>query len=245
MSTEDDTKRPQFELREGGEIHFNKKGKSTLLAKFDEERGRLTFESFSIDQQYRSQILRAVTEDWLTGEQTGRVVKGYAIAGRPRDVIKKNEPPQPRKNAMLGDKTPEFVKWLFKWRPQAAYARYGVLLDSNDEPKTAHCFRMERGLLIPNESGKALEIGKEGYEVLGITTIDKEDGILATRATCMTFLVNEIVKGEGDEAEKFAPDDDMEPVDDEGGEEEKPAKGGKKSKKSDEDDDSAPGSDEA
>lgn len=193
--SENDDKKPQFELRDNGEIHYNKKGKSQLLAKYDDETGILTFETFAIDQKFRTQICRAVMEDWVTGELTGNAIRAYAIHGRPIDKIRPGEPPPPKKNKMLGDKTPEFVKWMFKWRPQAAYARYGVFLDSNQEPMTAHCHRLEQGLLKP-EGAKPLEIGDRAQEALGRTYIEKEDGILATRATCMTFLKAEIVGAE-------------------------------------------------
>lgn len=249
MSESNEEKIPQFQLKEDGDVVFNKKGQSTLLAKYDEERGLLIFESFEIDQKYRAQIIRAITEDAMTGEQTGKTVKGYRIAGRPKDIVKKNEPPQPRKSPVLGDKTPEFVKWLFKWRPQAAYARYGVLLDSNDEPRTAHCRRVERGLLLP-DTGKAMEIGAEGKDVLGLTEIDREDGILALRATCMTFTTKEIVRGEGDEESPFDTEEDQEPADEDGGEaaddgEKKAAKGKRGAKTAAEQEDADDDKDEA
>lgn len=206
----DETKVPQFQLRDNGEIHFNKKGQSTLLAKFNAETGLLTFESFAIDQTYRTQVLRAITEDWVTGEQTGNVVKGYAIAGRPRDRLMKGEPPQPRKDPAYGDKTPAFVRWLFRWRPQAAYARFGVLLDSNGEPRTAHCRRIERGLLTA-PTGKPVEIGADGKDALAVNVIEEENAILAMRATCMTFTTKEVVGPDG-QAGTDLPDDDMEPM---------------------------------
>lgn len=201
-----DDKRPQFELREDGEVHFNKKGKSQLLAKYDEESGILTFETFAIDQKYRTQICRAVMEDAMTGELKGHAIKAYAIHGRPVDKQKNGEPPPPKKDKMLGDKTPEYVRWLYRWRPNAFYARYGVFLDSNGEPMIAHCFREEQGLLKAS-NGKALEIGDRALEALGRTHIEKEDGILAMRATCLTFTKNEVV-GFEDNGE----DDDDEPL---------------------------------
>lgn len=203
-----ENKKPQFELRDNGEIHFNKKGKSQLLAKYDDETGVLTFESFAVDQKYRTQICRAVMEDWVTGELTGNAVKAYAIHGRPVDKVRAGEPLPPKKDKMLGDKTPEFVKWLYRWRPQAFYARYGVFLDSNQEPMTAHCHRLEQGLLKPN-TGKALEIGDRASEALGRTYIEKEDGILALRQTCLTFTKKEIVGAEDDEN---GDDDQDEPI---------------------------------
>lgn len=206
MADQEENKKPQFELRDDGEIHYNRKGKSQLLAKYDEDTGILTFESFAIDQKYRTQICRAVMEDWVTGELSGNAIKAYAIVGRPVDKIRAGEPLPPKKNKMLGDKTPEFVKWLFKWRPQAAYARYGVFLDSNGEPLTAHCIRIEQGLLKP-EGSRPLEIGDRALEALGRTTVENENGMLATRASCMTFLKKEVFGYEEGQDE-----DDDEPV---------------------------------
>lgn len=220
-----DVKRPQFELREDGEIHFNKKGRSTLLAKFDAETGILVFESFDADHKYREQICRAIREN-IEGELTGNAIKAFRIAGRPVDKRRAGEPPPPKKDKMLGDKTPAYVRWLFKWRPQAAYARYGVLLDSNGDPITAHCIRTEQGLIQADTTGKALKVFGDGKDALSQTTIEQEDGILALRQTCMTFLKKEQVSAIAGEEDQ----DDDEPLDEEGSDaqpeqaEEKPVK---------------------
>lgn len=205
---DEENKVPQFQLTDEGEVRYNRKGKSQLLAKYDEDTGILTFESFAIDQKYRTQICRAVMEDWVTGELSGFAVKAYAIAGRPIDKVRAGEPLPPKKNKMLGDKTPEFVKWIFKWRPQAAYARYGVFLDSNGEPQTAECVRVEQGLLKEPNGSKPTEIGERAMEALGRTVVEKDDGILALRATCMTFLKKEVLGFE----ESNESEDDDEPV---------------------------------
>lgn len=236
----DEDKKPQFELREDGEIHLNKKGKSTLLAKYDEDTGILTFETFAIDQKYRTQICRAVMEDWETGELKGNAIKAYAIHGRPVDQRQKGEPLPPKKDKMLGDKTPEFVKWLYRWRRQAFYARYGVHLDSNGEPQTAHFVRIEQGLLKP-QGAKPLEIGDRAVEALGQTVTEKDDWIIAERATCLTVTRKELAgsehSDEEDDAEPTAgggrartaqEDDDVEPTPE--APEEKPRKASAKPK---------------
>lgn len=203
-----DIKRPQYELMENGEIRYNRKGKSTLLAKYDDETGVLTFESFEIDRKYRVQICRAITED-TAGELTGNAIRAYHINGRPFDKKRPGEPLPPKKNKMLGDKTPEFVRWMFKWRPQAAYAQYGVFLDSNGEPVTAPCFRSEQGLLQPDKTGKALKVFGDGKDALSQTVTESEEGILALRSTCMTFTRNERVDAIAGEEEE---DDDTVPL---------------------------------
>ncbi len=205
-----ETKRPLYELRDNGEVHFNKKGKSQLLAKYSDN-GILTFESFAIDQKHRVGISEAVIADPLTGELKGNAIKAYAIAGRPFDKKKPGEPLPPKRDKTLGDKTPEYVKWLFKWRPQAAYARYGVFLDSNGEPEIAHCSRLEQGLLKSNESGKPTKIMGDGKDALTENYLENENGILAMRQTCMTFLRKEVVGAVGDE-EANDDDNEAEPV---------------------------------
>lgn len=230
MSDLDTQKRPQFELREDGEIHLNRKGQSQLLAKYDEERGIVTFESFGIDQKYRTQICRAIMENWESGELTGNAIKAYAIAGRPVDNVRPGEPLPPKKDKMMGDKTDAYVKWLFKWRPQAAYARYGVFLDSNGEPITAPCVRTEQGLLAAPMGTQPTVVMGTGSEVLARKTIEVEDGIIAMRGTCMTFTKQEMAGGAGDEDEDQeeptlgARQTEEEPIPDDPGESAEPAK---------------------
>jgi hypothetical protein len=208
----DPTQKPEFELvpvPDGpGEVRHNKKGNSVLLAKYDYDSGLLTIESFETDKKFRTQICRAIMEDPMTGELTGRAVKGYAIAGRPIDRIKPGEPLPPKKSKQYGDKTPEFVRWLKRWRPQAFYARYGVLLDSNGEPRTAHCIRREQGLLEAQVGTEATVIMGDGKDALSRTVIEREDGILALRGTCETFTVQEQVGYAEDEGSE----DDSEPT---------------------------------
>lgn len=193
--------RPLYELLDNGDIVKNgRKGKPALLAKYDEETKTLTFESESMDAKYRSPILRAVAET-PDGEPTGYAVGVFAVKGREADEHRKGEPPHPKINKQLGDKTPEFVKWLFKWRPQSFYARYGVLLDANGEPKTAHCLRVEQGLL-EEDTGKALVIRGDGKDALAISVLEREDGMLARQKTCLTFTVDEIVNKDDPNADE-------------------------------------------
>lgn len=213
---EEVTKKPEFEYIEDAETEIcqivrNRKGNRLLLAKYNAESGLLTFESFEIDRKYRSQICRAVMEDPMSGELTGRAVKGYAIAGRPRDRRDPKEPLPPKKNKMLGDKTPEFVRWLYRWRRQAFYARYGVFLDSNGDPVTAPCFRIEQGLLREHDGVKPMEIKGDGKDALDRTLTESEDGILAMRATCLTFTRDEQVD-KPDDGSDLDDDDGVEPL---------------------------------
>jgi hypothetical protein len=144
--------------------------------------GHLEFASEQADANFRSQITRAILED-SEGVTTGNRIASYGIKGREADEIRKNEPEMPKMSRRLGDKTPEVVEWYFKWRPQQAYARYGVKL-KNGQPVTAHCKRKEQGFAENPLTGLVEMVDKH---------IEEKNGIIATRATHMTFLKEEIV----------------------------------------------------
>lgn len=191
----DSTQKPQFELLENGNVVMNRKGKPTLLALYDEQDGHLQFESTSIDEKYRTQIQRCILED-TEGVLTGNKITSYGIKGRDRDEIKKGEPPRPKQNKNLGDKTQAVVDWYFKWRRNEFYARYGVQLDGNGEPVTAHCRRAEKRIEVDENTGM---VGQVEY------VVEKEDGIIATRATHLTFTRLERV-GQDDDTEEDGDD---------------------------------------
>lgn len=202
----DEQKKPKFELRDDGEVHLNSKGNSQLLAKYDPQTGILVFESFEIDQKYRTEITGAIIENPHTGELSGNRIRAYAIYGRPVDRARAGEPPPPKRDKMLGDKTPAYVRWLYKWRPQRFYARYGVFLDSNGEPTRAPCIRIEQGFLIA-AGAKPTEIGDRAMGAMGHQITETEDGMLAVRATVLTFTKGEVITEDGTAAGDDEQDD--------------------------------------
>lgn len=173
--------RPEFEMIESGDIVQNKKGKQTVVATFDD--GHLEFASEQFDKKYREQVQRCVEQD-TEGVVTGKRVESYGIKGRERDEISPKEPPRPNADRNLGDKTPAVVKWFFKWRPQEAYVRYRVELDSEGSPVIAHCRRSET---------RIGENPKDGTVQQKEVITESETGIIALRATELTFLRAEIV----------------------------------------------------
>lgn len=183
--------KPEFELTESGDVVMNKKGKATILATFDETTGHLEFVSEKVDRDYRPQIIRAIAED-TEGVETQNKIKSFGIKGREADEPSPKEPPMPRANGLLGDKTPAVVDWYFKWRPQEAYVRYGVLLDKKGEPLTAHCRRVEKRLEENPQTGLVEQVDH---------VFEEENAMLATRATHRTFLKAEIVGANAGDSE--------------------------------------------
>lgn len=188
-----DLKKPDFELTEEGEVVMNKKGKATVLATYDSESGHLEFVSEKADRDFRPQVQRAIMED-VDGVATQNKIKSYGIKGHERDEPSLKEPPKPKASKLLGDKTPAVVEWYLRWRPQEAIARYGIELDANGEPRRAHCMRKEKRI---EESANTGQVGQVEH------IVEREDGIIATRQTHLTFLRSEIVGAEAEgEAEE-------------------------------------------
>lgn len=184
MNPENTIQRPEYELLENGDVVRNVKGRPSVLAHYEEEDGHLEFVSVYMDERYRIQVQRAITED-TEGMASNKRILSYGIKGRERDEVKTNEPQRPKADRMLGDKTPAVVDWFFKWRPKEAYVRYGVQLNTaTNEPVIAHCRRVE------------LRIGenpKDGTVQQTEAVTENKEGIIARRATHRTFLKEEIV----------------------------------------------------
>lgn len=180
-------KKQSYELQDDGKVILNlKHGKTQQIAVFDFEDGNLEFENATIEKLHRAKVVMVIGEDADTGIQTGNKIKSYSIKGRERDVPKKNEPVKPFGTKQMGDKTKAVVEWYFKWRPQEAYARYGVVLDDQGSPVIVHGKRKEQVIR---------ENPATGLVELETFFVEKEDGMLATRATHLTFLKEEVVGG--------------------------------------------------
>lgn len=194
--SEQTQQRASFELLDNGEVVENSKGgRKIVLATYDKADGFCEFVSVTFDKKFREQVTRAITEN-VSGEKSNNAISEYGIKGRERDKPKPNEPACPKPQRLLGDKTPEIVSWYFKWRPQAAYVRYGVELDQNENPIEVHGRRDELRYKENPKTG--------GVEETLVTT-EKEVAYLARRSTHMTFLASEVVGGTQD-APSIDPD---------------------------------------
>lgn len=188
MSESQTQQKPNFELLDDGSVIQNHKGRQIVLAKFDTNDGFCEFENLMFDKKFREQVTRAITEN-TSGDKSNNVITEYGIKNRPRDKKKENEPECPKPTRLLGDKTPGIVSWYFRWRPQAAYVRYGVELDKAGEPIVVHGRRDELRYEEDPKTGGVKEM---------LASTEKTDGFLARRATHLTFLQSEVVGGSKD-----------------------------------------------
>ena len=200
-----------FEITEDGTIVRNYKGKKTVLGHYDEETKHLEFATNEASIKYRSQILTAIGTDNEGTQTSGRTVRTMGIKGEKRDEPKGNVPPRPKMDPNLGDATPAFVEWLFKYYPKDAYVRYGVKLDKDGEPVRKSVRRKLVEIVDNRDSDddnlEEIKVGSKswikGPITQGARVIAEDNAIIASRATHMTFLPNEAtdyVQGvEGDE----------------------------------------------
>lgn len=185
------TAKPDFELLDNGDVVNNYKGTATVLANYEIREGHLEFASSYLDKKYRAQVVRAITEN-TEGHLNQNKIASYGIKGRPRDEVKPNLPPRPKMDKNMGDKTPAVVEWYFKYKPQEAYARYGVVLGEDGVPVRGDFRRVETSIEVKEATG---QVGQ--YE----RVTEKKDAILAERATHMTFTARERVGAEGEAEE--------------------------------------------
>jgi len=185
--------KPTIELLDDGDVVFNnKRGRPTKIGTFDNDTGHLEFESEEKDKMHRELTIRYIQFEQDGQTPTNMQIKSFGIKGRARDVEADNIPPMPKSKDGLGDKSPKVVEWFFKWKPQEAYARYGVRLDKSGNPILAKVKRFVKtwGEVYVDDKGRPLQEPTQGEIV---TDASREEGMIARRATHMTYLIEEVV----------------------------------------------------
>lgn len=213
---------PEVELLEDGRIVQNKKGKQTLLATYDADTENLEFESKEISDstKLRPRILQVVGTDGDGTKPSDRKISTYSVKGFKRDDVAAGTPPRPKRTKALGDTEPDLVEWYFRYRPQEAYILYGVKLDSKGKPVLA-TVRRKMIATVDNrdQDDNSLEEIKTGPKTSEKGPISREAALetlknqmIATRATHMTFLKEEVVGygegGEDDDEDGASPHND-------------------------------------
>lgn len=108
----------EYKLADNGDITRTDKDSTITVAKYEAESGilRLVKEW----PKFRGPVVRYLNDE-------GKEVKHVLMEGDKLDVPKENEPPAPKKTIEAGDKTPAYVEWLKKYRPNEYKAQYGII----------------------------------------------------------------------------------------------------------------------
>ena len=180
----------------------------TKIAYFNRATGDLEYETGNIAKAHARGCAFAIGTINNGKTISGLVIKTIGVKGEKRDDLSK-APTKPKKDPLLGDQTPDLVKWYFAWSPIEAIRRYQVYLDASGEMVRRKVRRKWtefiddriEGLyqLAEANDGKGQQIAKgkwEGGEVAQVRSMEVlENQIIAKRATCMTYHPNEVVGG--------------------------------------------------
>lgn len=215
-------------LMKNGDITQDIDGQKTVVAHYDRKTRHLEFATMEGANKLTRLVTAAIGTVAKGTQSSGLTIETMSVKGQERDKPAGKVPPRPRRDANLGDQTPDLVSWYFKYYPHEAYIRYGVFLDDDGEPRRARVKRLtkeivddregNRGLAEQNE-GRGAQVGPKTFEggpIQQMAELEfKDDQIIARRATHMTFQPHEVVGGfDTGEDESGEP---REPRDDDGG----------------------------
>lgn len=189
---------------------------NVLIAHYNRVTGDLEFEEAAFAKKYINQVTAAIGTVNKGTEVSGLAIKTLGVKGIARDKVSKSAPPKPKRLRQYGDQTPALVQWYFDHAPQEAYIRYGVYLDQAGKPITRRVRRRSTEIIDDRSGGFGLEemnegrgqqVGPKRFEKGPIALVLREEfseGIVARRATCMTYAPTEVVggfSGDGDDEE--------------------------------------------
>lgn len=194
-------------FKKSGELTQDIEGVTTVVATFDRKTGHLEYET----QEFANKLVRQITAAIGTTNKgqtsSGLIISTMSVKGQAKDEPKGVIPKKPKRDPQYGDQTPELVKWYFDYYPHEAYLRYGVFLDADGKPIVRKVKRKtteiiddrdgEMGIEEANE-GKGERKGPKTWEKGPITTrayLETTEGIIARRATCMTYAPQEVIGG--------------------------------------------------
>ena len=198
----DATATPEFELLEDGRIVNNRRGKQTLLATYDQDTGHIEYESKEISAKHGQRISVLIGTIGDGRQVSERKIKEISIKGEKRDVVKPNTPPAPKRNKLLGEDDPIWNAWELKYKPQQFYARFGVLVDNEGEPRRATVKRMipvirddrntadDNNLEKIQQGAKTWSTGAINYE-MQVVTLDNQ--LIGSRKCSLVFTKDEMV----------------------------------------------------
>ncbi len=193
----------KVKLRTSGELTISEDGTTpTIIGHYNKKTEELQFESEAYREKYYTQAVSRIGT-----VNKGQEVSQYRISKITIKGMKSNIPadapemPNPE-DFKQGDAAEEVVSWLLQYDLPHAIARYGIYLDKAGKPirkpvkrvvvYTVDNRNLEDSQIPENRQGKTSTKGPVAQE--GELVEDKQ-GIIARRATALTFTPNEVVGG--------------------------------------------------
>lgn len=191
-----------------GDLSTTQDGLTTLIAHYEKKTGILEFTTKENSVSFYTQVISRISTINNGKHPSGNIIRTIRVKGDPDAVpLPKNAPPRP-KLGPLGDSAKEYVAWMLKYDLPQAIVRYGIYTDENGEPIKKEVQRVFEKLvdnrsrddnrLVPRPTGNGQTKGPVDNE---LSTKEYEEGIIARRATELTFTPSEVVGG-------YSPEDD-------------------------------------
>lgn len=221
MSEQTAVESAQVKLKANGDLTITEDGVTTLIGNYNKASGLLEYATKALSQndKLHNQVLSRIGS--IKGGTTESQLKIRSIRVKGEAGPAKDAPKRP-KMGPLGDAAEDYVQWMIEYDPAQAIIRYGIFTDSKGRMVKKRVRRLLVELvdkrqthgdedLDPIKQGKSQTKGPVQSEG---EMIERNDGIIARRATQFTFTPNEVVGG-------FEPEEEFEQAEagNEGGDE--------------------------
>jgi len=205
MSNETELDSTKVRMKASGELVIRVDGKEQVIAQYDKTTGTLEYTTKDNSVRYSSQVTARVGTVSNGTEPSGNVIRNIRIKG---DEVAKPKTKRP-KMGPEGDSTEDIVQWYLDNDMPQAIVRYGIYTDAKGNPIRKHVKRLVKNTVDNrNLDDDDIQAVKEGPKTVtkGPVTIEGEwiedrAGIIARRATRLTYTPNEVVGG-------YQPDED-------------------------------------
>ena len=205
MSTEQELDSTKVRMKASGELVIRVDGKEQVIAQYDKTTGTLEYTTKDNSVRYSSQVTARVGTVSNGTEPSGNVIRNIRIKG---DEVAKPKTKRP-KMGPEGDSTEDIVQWYLDNDMPQAIVRYGIYTDAKGNPIRKHVKRLVKNTVdnrnLDDDDIQAVKEGpktvtKAPVTIEGEWTEDRA-GIIARRATRLTYTPNEVVGG-------YQPDED-------------------------------------
>src|SRR6478609_1057306 len=205
MSTEQELDSTKVRMKASGELVIRVDGKEQVIAQYDKTTGTLEYTTKDNSVRYNSQVTARVGTVSNGTEPSGNVIRNIRIKG---DEVAKPKTKRP-KMGPEGDSTEDIVQWYLDNDMPQAIVRYGIYTDAKGNPIRKHVKRLVKNTVDNrNLDDDDIQAVKEGPKTvtkapvaIEAELIEDRQGIIARRATRLTYTPNEVVGG-------YSPDED-------------------------------------
>ena len=207
MSNETESDSTKVRMKASGDLVIRVDGKETVIAHYTKESGLLEFTTKQNSITYGQACAARIGSVSNGTEVSNNVIRNIRVKGDPVSTPKTKRP----KMGAEGDSAEDIVQWYLDNDMPQAIVRYGIYTDEKGEPVRKHVKRMVKNTVdnrnLLDEDIQAVRDGAKSVTKSPVAIepemIEDRKGIIARRATRLTFTPNEVVGG-------WQPDDDFE-----------------------------------